>query len=827
MYERLTDGPPEPVLDPSGWDAKPDLERFLTCFYRYFEVKGLRGIVAIHLSHVVALAFTIGFSFVLLFLIDWEALLACDSEESCRAISIYYAKPFRDLGFRRAGVLVCTVLFVFYGAMNVATVYQDIRDAQSISTYYKERLGIASDESLETMTWSEVVSRLVQQQKESRFCIVQDELTALEIANIIMREDNFMIGLTSHKAFTEGLPCWIPRRLVFTKAVFWNLRLVIFRWQGVLDDRGRIRRDFLNRPEALARNLRLLGLANLVLVPPVLIFVALYFFMRHAEEFRSQRASPFQRQWTDYAHWTFREYNELPHEFNARMCAAQAAAEAYVHCTTPSSPVLKSVQRCVKFIAGSVLAALLLVALWDDSPLLFVKVQDKNLLWYLAVFGFAFAVADGAGDEDAGSGGSGASHAPSMPLKMHIALMRLVSCTHYLPEHWRSPARLASLAGSCSGLQRAELCDHFRRVRRELLRDFSLQRIQALAEELLGVLLSPILLMFFLPDVARNVIGALGSLQHSSANLGDWCLYGCLDSAIVAESGAASSAEGCQSVQLLNRYGDTNEKLEKSVLSFCLNHQLVWPSSADRTSEASQTPLHQTRAHQARNLGRQMMPTSTASRTARLWPGPGHQDIQLEELSLSTLQASPQDLQEDESGATGTCAPQHLHPQAPADTEPLIDLDSHQDSANDTPAHRGTTSTTSPVNACKEHVLTHIIGVPPTAINLLNDIQDFHEKETSEDPPSGEKVALLPPDLVKLPPLAPDPTALAVTTASRTGDEPEWSNTCGPWFYWLEALRAFKARRLDDSSSGCSGMFNRQPHGVQSHSRTERLAALA
>jgi len=826
MYERLTDRPPEPVLD--RWDAKPDLERFLTCFYRYFEVKGLRGVVAIHLSHVVALAFTIGFSFVLLFLIDWEALLACDSEESCRAISIYYAKPFRDLGFRRAGVLVCTVLFVFYGAMNVATVYQDIRDAQSISTYYKERLGIASDESLETMTWSEVVSRLVQQQKESRFCIVQDELTALEIANIIMREDNFMIGLTSHKAFTEGLPCWIPRRLVFTKAVCWNLRLVIFRWQGVLDDRGRMRRDFLNRPEALARNLRLLGLANLVLVPPVLIFVALYFFMRHAEEFRSQRASPFQRQWTDYAHWTFREYNELPHEFNARMCAAQAAAEAYVHCTTPSSPVLKSVQRCVKFIAGSVLAALLLVALWDDSPLLFVKVQDKNLLWYLAVFGFAFAVADGAGDEDAGSGGSGASHAPSMPLKMHIALMRLVSCTHYLPEHWRSPARLTSLAGACSGLQRAELCDHFRRVRRELLRDFSLQRIQALAEELLGVLLSPILLMFFLPDVARNVIGALGSLQHSSPNLGDWCLYGCLDSAIVAESGAASSAEGCQSVQLLNRYGDTNEKLEKSVLSFCLNHQLVWPSSTDHTSEASQAPLLQTRAHQARNLGRQMMPTSTASRAARpLWPGPGHQDIQLEELSLSTLLASPQDLQEDETGGTGTSAPQHLHPQAAADAEPLIDLDSHQDSANDLPAHRGTTSTTSPVNACKEHVLTHIIGVPPTAINLLNDIQDFHEKETSEDPPSGEKVALLPPDLVKLPPLAPGPTALAVTTAGRIGDEPEWSNTCGPWFYWLEALRAFKARRLDESSSGCSGMFNRQPRGVQSHSRTERLAALA
>ena len=67
------------------------------------------------------------------------------------------------------------------------------------------------------MLWSEVVSRLVQQQKdhktvvagrlgllfsflngscqESRFCIVQDELTVVEIANIIMREVNLAMLL--------------------------------------------------------------------------------------------------------------------------------------------------------------------------------------------------------------------------------------------------------------------------------------------------------------------------------------------------------------------------------------------------------------------------------------------------------------------------------------------------------------------------------------------------------------------------------------------------------------------------------------------------------
>jgi len=176
-----------------------------------------------------------------------------------------------------------------------------------------------------------VVSRLIQQQKMSPFCIVQDELTALEIANIIMREDNFMIALANHNAFTSHLPAWFPARLAYTRVVHWSLRTAIFR--SVFDARSRIHADFLDRPLALARRLQWLGVLNLILMVPVLLFVTIFFFMRHAEEFRSHRTSPFERQWTGYAHWTFREFNELPHHFTVRMCHAQAAAESYVRST--------------------------------------------------------------------------------------------------------------------------------------------------------------------------------------------------------------------------------------------------------------------------------------------------------------------------------------------------------------------------------------------------------------------------------------------------------------------------------------------------------------
>ena len=44
------------------------------------------------------------------------------------------------------------------------------------------------------------------------------------------------------------------------------------------------------------------------------------------------------------------------------------------------------------------MAVLVVIACIDDSPLLFMKVLDRNLLWYLAVLGFVVAIADSGSD---------------------------------------------------------------------------------------------------------------------------------------------------------------------------------------------------------------------------------------------------------------------------------------------------------------------------------------------------------------------------------------------------------------------------------------------
>ncbi|CAK9023574.1 unnamed protein product [Durusdinium trenchii] len=790
MYQPLSDG--LPPIATNGSDAPQDLQKFLDGFYRYFEAKGFLGIIALNISHITALTFTIVFSFVLLFSIDWESLMTCDSEESCQAVSIWYSWEWHTLGLRRWGVLVCTALFGLYWGVNVVQSLSACMQASQMRSFYKDQLGILSDESLETMLWSEVVSRLVQRQKESRLCIVQEELTALEITNIIMRQDNFIIGLTNHHAFTKNLwPCF-PRRLVYTNAPFRNILLAVFPPVIVpaLDHRGRLREEFLAKPEVLAGLFKIFAVVNLILLPPLLVFVAIYFFLRHAQEFRSQRTSPFRKQWSDYAFWTFREYNELPHQISARMSAAQTAAEAYVHTTRPTSPVLKSLLRTVKFISGSILAALLLVALWDDTPLLFVKIQEKNLLWYLALFGFVFAVVDSAeenaGDtEGKGSGSEACLHAPSIPLRMYIALMKLVSCTHYLPASWRSPARLTSLAGACSGLRRASLCKHFRRVRQELLCDFLLHRIQALAEELLGVLVNPILLWCCLAPSASEIISIMRALQHSTPCLGDWCVYGCLDPALC--SGFSVSSDERRELLSLER-----EKLEKSALSFLLNHQLLW-SPDDSINQDIMLP-----EHSCDFRGNNYLPPSfTMQQSLQLQDFTKHCDGTAVGTELETAEwhaDGPPDSRVHLSAAS-------LEPEFGAKDERVWHAEGS--SYPDRPTRSSND---------EDFVLTHILGTPQTALSLLLQVQQFQQRAMSvDDNPTGENYTLLPSELVSVPPIKRGASAdEIIADAAKKGLEEQKQDTLdmfGALFFWLEALRQFRGT-LDETSEG--GVFSRQ-----------------
>ena len=253
------------------------------------------------------------------------------------------------------------------------------------------------------------------------------------------------------------------------------------------------------------------------------------------------------------------------------------------------------------------------------------------------------------------------------------------------------------------GSRRHSRCESF--PTQEILDDFFVHRIQALAEELLGVLVNPILLWFCLAPAASDIVSVMRSLQHSTENLGDWCVYGCLDTACVRE----------------------NEKLEKSALSFLLNHQLLW--SPDESSY-------------------DCMPSEFHS-------------CEVQMKALHELQPLENEALE-------------WH----ADGPPLDTLDTPNTWHAEGDA-RG-----------DRRDVAHILGTPSSALSLLQNVQDFQKRAMLENP-KGENYGLLPSELVQVPEINPGaPANDAIARAAKMVVEEQRQDTLdrfGALFFWLEA----------------------------------------
>ena len=93
------------------------------------------------------------------------------------------------------------------------------------------------------------------------------------------------------------MPSWLPVRIFYSKSVMFAFRNIVYK--TFFDHRSKVDPGTL-KPEILCNHFRIIGLIALVGLGPICVFVFLYFFMRHAEDFRSHRNSPMERQWTGY-----------------------------------------------------------------------------------------------------------------------------------------------------------------------------------------------------------------------------------------------------------------------------------------------------------------------------------------------------------------------------------------------------------------------------------------------------------------------------------------------------------------------------------------------
>jgi len=381
-----------------------------------------------------------------------------------------------------------------------------------------------------------------------------------------------------------------------------------------------------------------------------------------------------------------------------------------------------------------------------------------------------------------------------------------VKCTHFLPPSWRAPAPLNVLAGGCGGVRRAELCQHFELVRSEFLRNYFIHRIQALAEELLGVILTPLLLIFYLPQAAPDIVAIIEQARHASPNLGDWCIFGCLDPSrngsefyggLPARPGASSTG-GQTSREGRGPLVSSGGKLEKSLISFVLAHHLPW-SHHEGEEPGIGLPM----------LCGHATPKSSGASTRAVGPGDLPQSWACA-TGLSYMQGSF-------SRAVGSAAGQAAIPMremASSSTtwmsDSLIALDAEPGGGGGDACSRG----------------IPVWGYPACALQLLHDLEEFQQRESGSPSPHRRLFDLLPEDLLCLERAVPEPQG----ALRRPAQAPRWPvddeagrSSCSSHFFWLEVLYDFHSGRhaahlgdaVHDGEEAVFEMLEREPGAGQ------------
>ncbi|KAG6776435.1 hypothetical protein POTOM_019946 [Populus tomentosa] len=539
---------PSGLLNGESLNVEPiaDLDLFFERLYNYYCEKGLWCIIIKWIVELFSMGFTIGFSGFFLLYVDWNGLrnakCGMDAVESgikpCDlAKEALHLHPLTPLTLSKAIIVGYLGLFSIYWIFCFLRFFAQLRDILGIRHFYYNSLHV-TDNEIQTMSWATVLEQVVQLQHSQQLCVVKD-LTAHDIMMRLMRKENYLIGMLNKGVLAFPISLWIPgvgptvrtgsngmqHRLILTKPLEWTLNWCIL--QSMFDRNFCVRRDFIYNPNALKKRLMVVGLAMLVLAPFLVIFMLVYLFLRHAEQFYNHPSTASSRRWSNLSRWIFREFNEADHLFKHRISSSAMHASDYLK--QFPSPIISIIAKFISFVSGGFAAILIIIAFLEES-LLEGHIFGRNLLWYAAVFGTITAISRAAVTEEL------------QVLDQEGAMSMVVQHTHYMPKKWR-------------GRENTE------RVRMEFETLFQYTGMMLL-EEMASIFLTPFLLLFVVPKRVDDILQFIADFTVDVEGVGHVCSFSAFDFQNHGNSNYGSPYNGPRSQR------SCQGKMEKSFLSF-------------------------------------------------------------------------------------------------------------------------------------------------------------------------------------------------------------------------------------------------------------------
>jgi autophagy-related protein 9 len=156
------------------------------------------------------------------------------------------------------------------------------------------------DRDMQTISWQEIVARLmalrdanpITQERAppylKRYMGSQskERLDAHDIANRLMRKENYLIALFNKEILDLTLPIpFLRNRQLFSRTIEWNLHLCILDF--LFNDQGQIKQLVLKDThrrqlsDALRRRFMFAGFMNIIFAPVIVIYLLIVYFFKY------------------------------------------------------------------------------------------------------------------------------------------------------------------------------------------------------------------------------------------------------------------------------------------------------------------------------------------------------------------------------------------------------------------------------------------------------------------------------------------------------------------------------------------------------------------
>ncbi|KAE8681780.1 nephrocystin-3-like [Hibiscus syriacus] len=518
-YGRVPPSPgsesPSGLLNGETLNVEPiaDLDLFFERLYSYYCEKGLWCIIIKWIVELLSLGFTICFSGFFLLFVDWNGLrnakCGMDAFESgikqCDlSKEALHQHPLTPLTLSKAIIVGYLGLFSIYWIFCFFRFFAQLKDTLEIRHFYYNSLHV-TDNEIQTMPWETILERVVRLQISQQLCVVKD-LSAHDVVMRLMRKENYLIGMLNKGVLAFPLSTWVPgagptfklgpdgmqHRLILTKTLEWALNWCIL--QSMFDGKFCIRGDFISNPRTLKKRLMVVGLAMLLLSPFLVIFMVVYLFLRHAEQFYNHPSTASSRRWSNLAKWMFREFNEVDHLFKHRINSSVMHASEYLK--QFPSPIISIIAKFISFVSGGFAAVLIIIAFLEES-LLEGHIFGRNLFWYAAVFGTITAISRAAVTDEI------------LVLDPEGAMSIVVQHTHYMPKRWRGKENTETV-----------------RIEFETLFQYT---GMMLLEEMASIFLTPFLLLFVVPKRVDDILQFIADFTVDVEGVGHVCSFSVFD----------------------------------------------------------------------------------------------------------------------------------------------------------------------------------------------------------------------------------------------------------------------------------------------------------